>query len=254
MVIKFSDVLFENDKYRINLEANKNEILGVVNYDFADCFKKNVSEGKISFGRFIINNKSTSDKKDKIKNLVEFDYIDDFLDIYVLSEIKRRVKNINMDELNKYIKLFSLKDNILNELCVNLSNSEKRKISIICSLMSDKEVIFLDNPSKNLDDTSKEKLIRELKRAKKNKIIIINSNDTEFLIKVANNILLKSKDNRYIFEKKFEVLSQKELLNDINLCIPNIINFISRVYELKGIKLMYRDNLNDTVKDVYRNA
>ena len=121
--------------------------------------------------------------------------------------------------------------------------------------MSEKQIIILENANLKLDTKSKQALIKELKRLKRNnKIIIMTSYDTVFLLGVSDKILVVEKNKIIKEDNKFEILSNKKLLKKINLKIPDTLNFINEVKEIKNIKIGYRDNIDDLLKDIYRYA
>ena len=253
MGIIFNNVLFKGEKNIINLQIEKNEIIGIINFDIKDIFNNIIKDGKVTFNKYVLNPNSSKEKKERLMNLISFVY-DMPYHLYVIDEIKYNIKNLNIKKLNELLKKFDLKENILDRLCVDLSTSERKKVYLISVMLSDKDILYFENPSSYLDDKSKEMLVRELKRIKKNKIVLINSTDTNFLVKIADKILLKTTNQKYIFDSKYEVLKNEIILKDVGLYIPYIMYFINRVYKIKNIKLGYRDNLNDTVKDVYRHV
>ena len=121
--------------------------------------------------------------------------------------------------------------------------------------MIDSKIIILENPTLGLDTKTTQTLVKCLKKLKREeKNIIITSYNTDFLLEVSDRIVVL--DNKKIIEdgNKFDILSNKKVLNKVNLNVPNIIQFIDKVKELKNIKISYRDNINDLIKDVFRYA
>ena len=53
---------------------------------------------------------------------------------------------------------------------------------------------------------------------------------------------------------KNDILSNIKLLKENDIEIPKIIEFINLVYEKKGIKLNYTLDINELIKDIYRNV
>lgn len=180
--------------------------------------------------------------------------INEFLNFNILEDIKDKIHNINLSRLSELLNNFGLSSSILDKQFSELSTSERKKVLLICALMSDKNNIFFDNPSCFLDYKSIECLVRELKRLKKEKTIIIESEDTEFALKVADEVYLVNRQGKVVFGDKYLILSNDKLLNSIGLEPPCLLSFINKVKQIMNIKLAYRDNINDTIKDVYRNA
>lgn len=105
---------------------------------------------------------------------------------YLISDsIKHNIickENRDVDEqiLMELVDKFKIKDIILRERknmdnfeIANLSDGEKQKIVILRMLLSESNVWILDEPTSSLDRESKSVLYEELKKRKKNRIIIL---------------------------------------------------------------------------------
>ncbi|MBN2111439.1 MAG: ATP-binding cassette domain-containing protein [Methanosarcinaceae archaeon] len=62
------------------------------------------------------------------------------------------------NDLKNLLSEFSLREDVLNNRFENLSGGEKQRISIIISLMINKDVFFLDEVTSDLDSALKEKV------------------------------------------------------------------------------------------------
>jgi len=51
---------------------------------------------------------------------------------------------------------------------------------------------------------------------------------------------------------KYEVLTNTKILKQNNLNKPKLIEFVDLVENKKNVKIGYRDDINDLMKDVYR--
>ena len=163
--------------------------------------------------------------------------------------------NYDKDYLEELLNQFELKDDILNKKYSNISKSEYRKISIIIAIINPNPILLLEDPTVGLDVKSKKALIRILKKEKrKNRIVIVSSKDSEFLFQLVNYIIYKDKNNYVISNDKYSFFSNKKILKQFDLAEPQIINFYSEVRKNTKIKLLNRDNINDLIKEIYRNA
>lgn len=178
----------------------------------------------------------------------------DLFNITIMDDLTYNYPDIDMEKLNYYLREFSLND-ILDKTYIELSSGDKKKVSIISSLIKNKDVILLDNPTVNLDSKSLETLVRILKKEKHNdKTIIIVSTDSNFVLQISDNVVVFDNKKVMIASDKKTIMTNKNILNKIKMDQPNILDFIKRVEQIKEIKLVFRDNINDLIKDIYRNA
>lgn len=235
-----------------NFQSIKKDIINVI------CGLEKITSGQVKYGRRKQDETTTEEKMLDIKKNI----------FYVRENHNGMLFNINIKEdmkfyLNEYdelrlgelFKSFNLNEKILENSYLDLSSSEVRKILIIIGLMSDSKILILENPNITLDNKSVQTLIKELRKLKREeKIILITSYNSDFLLQVSDNIVVVD-DNNVIKEgDKYEILSNRNLLEKLNLEVPKVLAFINRVKELKNIKLGYRDNINDLIKDIYRYA
>ncbi len=204
--------------------------------------------------------------KNKVVAVIDNNLLNDIKKLNV-STIPKRLFNINIYEDIKYsgnveieklkdlLEQFGLDSTVLDKKYSELSKSEYQKICIIICIMQDKPILVLENPTNGLDSKSKRALIKLLKREKRNdKIIFVKSNDSEFLFSVSNVIIYRDKNRYVINDNKYNFFSNKRLLKDLNLEEPNIMCFYDEVRKNKKAKLINRDNINDLIKEIYRNA
>lgn len=178
-----------------------------------------------------------------------------FFNINLLEDITYNLKKYDKEELNDMLKLFNLDDTILNKNYLEISNSEYRKLYIIATFIRNSKIIVLDNPTIGLDQKSIQTLIKIIKRTKrKNKIIITLSNDSNFLLQIIDDIIIIDNDEIIKFDNKYEFFDNKKILSKINIDIPDIIKFKNILLKEKNIKLNNQDNINDLIKEIYRNA
>ena len=115
----------------------------------------------------------SNDKLDK--SVYEFLFIDD-------TDYYDKINN-----LYKYLKIISLTDDILNQEIRTLSGGEKVKISILKLLLNEYDILFLDEPTNDLDIETLEWLEKFINNT--SKPIIYVSHDETLLANTANMIL-----------------------------------------------------------------
>lgn len=115
------------------------------------------------------------DEKDMDKNVYDFLFINE-IDYYN-----------NLNNLYKYLNLIHLSDEILKQRIKTLSGGEKVKISILKLLLNEYDILFLDEPTNDLDIETLEWLEDFINST--DKPIIYVSHDETLLSNTANMIL-----------------------------------------------------------------
>ena len=219
------------------------------------------TKGNIQVGSKIIS------KTRKIKNINNLRYKiglvfqipeEQFFCKTVKEEIEFGMKYFNksVKSIQKHISdaliMMGLDDSYLNRNPFTLSSGEMRKVAIASVLAFNPKVIILDEPTIGLDNKSKENLIKIIKLLKNRykKTIIVVSNDTDLLLKISDHVILLDKGKIVLEGNKYDVFKQD--IEKYSLKRPKIIEFEQLVLEKKGIKIGYRDDINDLMKDVYR--
>lgn len=173
-------------------------------------------------------------------------------------EISLKLQNINIDEndIVKIIEMVNLDKSVLNRNPFTLSDGEKRKLSIACALIYNPEIIIIENPFLALDFESKNNIYKLLKKLKDEygKTIIVSSNDIEEIYKISDYVYILKENEIILHGERSIIYKQKEILLNNNIYLPQVISFSDYVLKEKNVKLGYRYEINDLIKDIYRNA
>lgn len=221
------------------------------------------TKGKVIVDDYIIN------KKLRIKNInslrknigLIFQYPEEqFFNSTVKKEIEFGLLNFKgkINDIDKRVKdallLVGLDESYLDLNPQNLSSGEKRKVAIASILVFNPKVIIFDEPTIGLDNKSKENLIKifRLMKNRYNKTIIVITHDVDMLHKIADNIIVLDKGEIVLEGNKYEVFSNIDALNELDIKMPKIMEFSYKALINKGIKMGYRDDINDLMKDIYR--
>lgn len=164
---------------------------------------------------------------------------------YHLSEAEKRMRDA--------MKLVGLEESILEANPHLLSNGEKRKVALATVLIYNPELILFDEPTVGLDASGKKYLITLIRILKNryHKTVVIASHDTDFIHQICDQIILIGKD--IVMGTKYEIFLRNDL-KKYGVQIPKVIEFSKKVLEKKQVKLGYRDEINDLIKDIYRNV
>ena len=151
------------------------------------------------------------------------------------------------------LQMVGLNETYLKRNPFTLSSGEKRKVAIASILIHDPEVIILDEPTIGLDNASKKNIIKTIKsfKTKYNKTVFVISKDTDLLLKICDYVVVLNKGQVVLEGNKYDVFTNKNL-EDYGVKRPDIINFEMLALNKKKVKLVYRDEINDLMKDVYR--
>lgn len=164
------------------------------------------------------------------------------------------------DEKDKHtldaLKMVGLDNSYLDKNPFDLSQGERRKVAIASVLAFNPKVVIFDEPTIGLDSKSKNNLIKIIRLLKNrfHKTIVIVSHDIDLIHKLADYICIVANGKLVKSGDKYEIFTDNNLLNKYHIKMPKIIAFEKLVLEKKKIKLGYRDDINDLLKDIYRNA
>lgn len=201
-----------------------------------------------------INNKTMVKKEEFIPAKAMFymsqNYYNHFNSLKIIDDIKK-ITNDKIDNLDFLLCDYKLSSDVLEKSFYELSSSELKKILIICMILSDSKIVVLDDPTLDLDQKSIIKFIKWLKKEKRNRTIIISSTSSEFIFKVSDIIYNIENSKLVKYEDKYEFFNN--MAKKVGLEVPKLLQF-KKAAEDKGIKLMNQDEVNDVLKDVYRNA
>ena len=191
--------------------------------------------------------------------IIEEDYLSsDFLiKVYewMYYEIRRKrliIKNPKK-KINDSLKIVGLDDTYLNRNINSLSSSEKILIILAISLLSNPDIIILDDLFKYFDKTNEKRLIILLERIKEdyNKTIILMNDDNEILYKYTKYLIIK-KNNLFIDGETNKLFQRVDFLHKNNIKVPEIIELTHLIKKKKKVKLEYHKDVRDILKDIYK--
>ena len=240
------DVVTKNKDLVLKLDSTKLNILLFKDDKIKDTFYKSLYTNNFNI------------KMDNEIEKFNISYLKDDSDILfninILEDLKYGNPNYDEEYMGELIKLLGLDSNVLNKNYTELSKSEYRKVLIILTLLRKNKIIILDNPTIGLDEKSINGLIKILKNERrKDNIILITSNNSDFLLPISDNIFVIDENEVKNIDNKYDFFDNDKLLEYVRLDKPSIMKFYSEV-KRKNIKLRYRDNISDLLKEIYINV
>lgn len=172
------------------------------------------------------------------------DYL--FLDT-VRAELEFTQNNLGIKDSDKIQELLKRLD-LLAYADVNprdLSSGERQRIALASVLVSDPQLLLLDEPTRGLDYSLKTELGRLLQELKeKGKAIILVTHDIEFAAEVASKVVLMSQGSIIGSGNKYEMLTRSTFYS------PQISKLFSKINDnivtfAEGLKYL-QELINDT--------
>lgn len=263
MELIFKD--YQLDNQIINFTIRNNDITGITGNSketLIDIINLNsFIKGKIVLNQENIQKNDLLRLKRKISIVEkELNYKNFINNVYQLMEYEIRRKNLKLKNPEKKIydslKIVSLNKNILDKSILFLSSSEKKLLQIAISLLSNPEILILDEPFKCLDLKTEKKIFMLLQKIKEQykKTIILVSDDIMMLYKYTNYLII-TKNNKILIEgKSEEVLKKVDFLKRQRIELPKIIEMTYLAKKRKNIKLEYHKDIRDIIKDIYKHV
>lgn len=258
LVLKNINIKFDCGKVNAIIGTSgsgKSTLLNLLNQEILP------TKGKIVIDQYTITNKD--DVKEMNSSLIGFvlqNLDGQFFNQTVREElvVTMQMNNYIPNQMNKRIldvlKMVHLDDDVLTRDPNSLSETEKRKLAIAQALICNPKILVLDEPVNSFDEKTKEEYLKLFRLLTKryNKTIIIASNDLNFVHKIADKIFVLYQNEIVLQGDKYEVFKDTKLLKKYGLVPPYTMLFSNMVKEKKNIKIGYRDEINDLIKDIYR--
>ena len=187
------------------------------------------------------------------QNIDDQFFYDNIIDEFTLVLRCHHIRNINKNILDS-LRLVGLNDSYLYRSPFKLSLSEQKRLSLALALSFNPKLILLDEPVMGLDNKEKERFIKlvRLMKLRYGKTIVIASKDAELIHRLSDHVILVSKGKVVKTGGKYDVFTDEKLIHDCDLSVPKVIEFSNLLNSKKGIKMGYRDDINDLMKDIYR--
>ena len=262
------EIKLENLKlndWELNTTLSSEDIIGITGPEYEEVLEilslKEIAEGQIIINKETITKENQYDYYKKI-SLVQKDFkkinylntIKEHMD-FIINYYNLQIKNIEKKEKDS-LKIVGLDSSLLDRNITSLSKSEQKKVQIAISLLSNPEIMILDEPFKSLDNKSRKKIMMILTKLKEqyHKIIIIGSNNADILYQYTTKMLFVKNKRIFLEGSTQELYERVDYLKRNGYKIPEIVLFTYKAIKKKKVKLEYHKDIRDIIKDIYKHV
>lgn len=152
------------------------------------------------------------------------------------------------------LQMVDLDNSYLNRNLTSLSTGERKRVALASILIYNPKILLLDEPFVGLDQRGKDIIVKILRVLKNryHKTIIIATQDTDSLHRIVDTVCVIGNKKIILQGGKYDVFKETKILKKYGVQIPKVMDFSLTVLQKKNIKMGYRDDVNDLLKDIYR--
>ncbi|MBR3210789.1 MAG: ATP-binding cassette domain-containing protein [Bacilli bacterium] len=260
MELELIEYPYKDQKLSFTLKEKEiNGISGSHLEEIVEIIKRDFRHRKINHKHI----KEEDWKEIKNKIIVVKEWLEDTIhedSLYDVMIEYMKVHEIYPRNLKKKIKdslrIVGLPDTLLDRNIYSLSTSEQKLVQMAMSLLSNPEMMILEEPFKVLDLKNRKKIMMVLRKIKDQykKTIVLVSNEEEMLLKETDHLII-FKNNRVLIEDKtLDAYRRVEFLKKHKVEVPKIIEFSYLVQKNKKVKIDYHKDIRDIIKDIYKHV
>lgn len=179
-----------------NFEASKGEIIALLGPNGAGkSTLMNMMTGFLSptSGDIFIDGENIKQNplkaKEKIGFLPEGAPIYPDMSVKMFLNYMRQLRGATKERLSEVVKIANI-ENVLSQKIETLSKGYLRRVGFAQSILSDPEILFLDEPTDGLDPNQKEHMQNLISQMGKNKTILISTHLLDEAQTIANRIVV----------------------------------------------------------------
>lgn len=248
MGITFDDVSYEGTRFSFEIELSK--ITGII--------------GKSGSGKSKI--------VDLISGLCDCEYGDIYLpydagvvyqdcaDQFYFDNVRDnfnfiiKMHGLSNSRIYKALKMIGLDSSYLDKNYYELSLSERKLISFGLAISFNPKVLILDDVFFGLDLEGKRRIIKLIRMMKMRygKTIVILSRDANLIHSICDDVILLNDGIVVKKGNKYDIFTDDDVLKKCGIEMPNVLKFSKLMKKKLNKKVIYRDDINDLAKDIYR--
>ncbi|QAS52647.1 energy-coupling factor ABC transporter ATP-binding protein [Halobacillus litoralis] len=163
------------------------------------------------------------------------------------SEIERRTKEA--------VKATHLPEELLERSPFDLSGGQMRRVAISGVLAMDPQVLVLDEPTAGLDPSGQREIMDmfyDLHEEKRLTTVLV-THSMEAALTYADHIIILNNGDVHREGTPLEIFKQQEALQEVQLDVPEVIEFINKARQELGVELDYQgETIAELAKELAR--
>ena len=257
MEIRFTNYTYNENI--IDLEILNHTITGITGNTKDSLFDllalKRLGKGQLTINGTKVTKENAHIYKKKI-SIIKKD-LDNVSFIFTVRDLMNyiiRIYNLSIKDCDKKIrdslKIVGLEETYLER------RVETQLVQYAISLISNPELIIIEEPFRYLDNKNEKKIVMLLQRLKEqfNINIILISDDSTSLYKYTENMIIAKNSKILIQGKTKEIFQRVDLLKRNKIDIPEIVEFTYLAKKQKNVKIEYHQDIRDIIKDIYKHV
>ena len=252
-------------KFKLNINLNSDELIGITGKNTKDLitFFENPTDykGKISIQNTQITNSNKFLYTEKVAVIQEVPYFPSYTETvldYLLC--KMRLNGIetkdDLRKVNSSLKIVGLDLSYKKRSITTLSNCEKKLIQIAAKLLTNPDVIILDEPFTYFDLNYQKRILMLLERMQEQykKVIVIITSNSNYIYKYTKRAIIIKNGQILLDGPTKDIYERVSYLKKNGLEIPSIVEFINRAKKEKKVRIEYHKDIRDLIKDIYKHV
>lgn len=220
------------------------------------------SEGEVTIGDFHLdaNEKPKNMKELRSRVGVVFQYPEHQLfEETVAKDIMFGPENFGVESeevkkrLSEVVAAVGLPDDLLERSPFDLSGGQMRRVAIAGVLAVQPDIVVLDEPTAGLDPRGQKEIMDMFytmhQRKKLTTILVTHS--MEDAVKYADHVLILNNGTKYMEGAPEDVFTRQQALNDVQLDVPEMIQFINTYNKRFGTSIPYtRQSIDELANQI----
>lgn len=155
------------------------------------------------------------------------------------------------ERIPEVMRAVNLSETLLERSPFDLSGGQMRRVAIAGVLAMNPEVLVLDEPTAGLDPKGQQEIMDMFYQLHHDKGLttILVTHSMEDALKYAEHVIILEGGRKHLEGDVGEVFTQKQTLKEVQLDVPEVIQFLMDLEERMGIRIPYEKQTIDVLSN-----